>query len=407
MSCNLLICSIRCCLKSLFFLSCFLYTYEAVVIVPVADMVGESLQCLAAANITVDMLYKQIPFTPQEGKYSCLRIHQLLFNERVFVELETEEEVKCHLYTVFYETFTPFKRNTSFWTQKKNIARLDMLKSTMHNAVPMAYSLDFATVNNDNIATLTVPMRSEQTQATYSGGTRFVRLPLLDTATHYAIALPQYTNNQWSIDFVEQECAVVQYPQEEQEIRQRFVATLKQWTHENSLMPCVFGGCSILDFYEENIFSPTTFTIDNEPMIGWMRENARYPYTGCDASGLIARAAQIVGIPYFYKNTTTARNNLKVIDPSKEVIQHGDLIWSPGHLMVIADITPCTIIEAVSYSSGYGIVHQLPLAMMFEGIATLDELINNYSNQQALVRLDAQGNSIRTIDNYCFLRLLA
>jgi len=70
------------------------------------------------------------------------------------------------------------------------------------------------------------------------------------------------------------------------------------------------------------------------------KANQEIAYSGFDASGLILRAAQIAGLPYFYKNSTTALANLHAVLPAR-LPKEGDILGAVGKglIVVVSDIT--------------------------------------------------------------------
>jgi len=128
------------------------------------------------------------------------------------------------------------------------------------------------------------------------------------------------------------------------------------------------------------------------------------PKTGLDCSGMIARAAQICGIPYFYKNTTIIERFLTPLAKGNKPIP-GDIIWIPGHVMVVADFINNTLIEVRGYKHGYSKIHEIPLNEEFKGINTYHDLTNAYHNNKAIIRLDSSGNERETITSLKLLQL--
>ena len=114
------------------------------------------------------------------------------------------------------------------------------------------------------------------------------------------------------------------------------------------------------------------------------------PATGFDCSGVILRAAQIAGLPYFYKNTVTILNNLKPLTATDELAD-GDLIWLPAHIMVVSDVAQQLCIEARHYAHGYGKVHEIPIQKVFGNIPHYAALKQAHLNQTPIDRLDRQG----------------
>ena len=125
---------------------------------------------------------------------------------------------------------------------------------------------------------------------------------------------------------------------------------------------------------------------------------------GFDCSNLILRAAQISQIPYFFKNTTTLKKNLKTISPN-EKLEAGDLIWVPGHVIVVADLDKNTIIESRSYSHGYGKIQEIPLNEEFKNINTFEDLLKHFFDNKKIKRIDKNKKTIADLKNYKILKL--
>ncbi len=71
-------------------------------------------------------------------------------------------------------------------------------------------------------------------------------------------------------------------------------------------------------------------------------ECTQHPMSGFDCAGIISRAAQMCGIPYYFKNTYTLAHYLKSLSIDTH-LQEGDLIWIPGHVMIVSDLkTACS-----------------------------------------------------------------
>src|SRR5205814_4688733 len=109
------------------------------------------------------------------------------------------------------------------------------------------------------------------------------------------------------------------------------------------------------------------------------------PKNGFDCSGVILRAAQIAGIPYFCKNTTTIAQCLTPLK-SEQQLREGDLILIKGHVMIVSDITKNLLIEARSYGHGYGKLHEISIDQVFEGIETYKDLCDAYYEKKVVKR---------------------
>lgn len=123
-----------------------------------------------------------------------------------------------------------------------------------------------------------------------------------------------------------------------------------------------------------------------------------------DCSCLVLRAAQIAGLPYYFKNTTTLVKNLNDV-PENESLEEGDLIWFPGHVMIISDLEKHELVDAVSYSSGHGILRSTPLAGFFEGITTYDQLRSVGKEKGKLNLLNKERAVYKTVDQFRLLRM--
>ncbi|MBA2306888.1 hypothetical protein H0W26_02005, partial [Candidatus Dependentiae bacterium] len=98
----------------------------------------------------------------------------------------------------------------------------------------------------------------------------------------------------------------------------------------------------------------------------------------------------ICGIPYFYKNTTTASQSMKTLE-AEELLNKGDILWCPGHLMVITDVENNLLIEAIGYGIGYGKLHEISVDKAFKEVKNFSELVSTYRKGLPLERLNSKG----------------
>ena len=183
-----------------------------------------------------------------------------------------------------------------------------------------------------------------------------------------------------------------------QEQIQSFLSLLKKFAHQkNCFIPYVWGGSSFtqcindsfIEIKAENKGEPTSFF--EYPNF------AMNPKPGFDCSSLVCRTAQIVGMPYFFKNTATIAKNLQEI--KDDSIEEGDLILllkggSYIHVMVISSLEDNLFIEAGSYKCGYGKVHECSLKKAFNGINSYKDLLNAAHNNEAVLRLHKNGSIV-------------
>lgn len=363
--------------------------------VPVADATGSPQGSIGK--------YNKMAFALEKGAHGCPRFHQLLFNEVIKILQERGEEIEAEISNVFYVDILG-RQTRNFWTLKKNIVKLkDIKNKNALFSIPKTYTDDIKT---NTTLTLRWPWYDLITKKFYSAGTRFVRVPEKDTNTAYGIKL--LNNSLSSVDsLVKKPYAVVSYPSNNEKKIKNFIALLKFWVAQNEKnnahIPYVWGGCSFIRAYDDN------FWLQKDKQHGayaeyWMRPEKTKPYTGLECSSLIFRAAQICGMPYYLKNSSTIAAYLKPIT-SKDTIQDGDIIWYPGHVIVISDIKNNQIIEAAGYMLGFGKTHELPLEKVFKNIKTCDQLKRVFHNKAQLVRLDINGKDFKRIKQITLLKI--
>ena len=178
------------------------------------------------------------------------------------------------------------------------------------------------------------------------------------------------------------------------------VTLLRSWASQEEVIPYIWGGCSIGPCCAPNKFICTEETRGKTELKLWRRPNN--PQYGCDCSGLILRAAQLVGLRYFCKNTTTAGKELSDVEGA---IEEGDLLLMKGHVMVISSLEENLVLDAVSYSSGYGCVRELRLRDAFEAIETYDDLLEVLVSKEPLKFKDSKGQVISSRGGLRIIRL--
>jgi len=167
-------------------------------------------------------------------------------------------------------------------------------------------------------------------------------------------------------------------------------------------IPYVFGGASCA--YAIKPGSPFEL-IKQESKSFWSYPDYEVDTkSGMDCSSLILRAAQIAGIPLFYRNTKTLERYLECIRAHVD-IEPGDIIWFKGHVIVVSDIEKNTCIEARGYSSRFGKVQEIALKDIFEHIDTFSELKYAFLNNMKLNLLSHTGLPIYAIDQFKILKL--
>ena len=129
------------------------------------------------------------------------------------------------------------------------------------------------------------------------------------------------------------------------------------------------------------------------------------PYTGYDCSELIMRMAQLAGINFVWKTSQVMSEQCAPLT-SDGFLEDGDLIWFPGHIVIVSSIANNEIIEARGYGSGYGCVHRIKLSECFKGIETYDNLVDAYFSQTPLFLCDKQGEVTKELPVFKILKLI-
>ncbi len=377
---------------------------NAVIVAPVVDVSGESL------SDKYD-LYSKFEYAPESGKFSCLRLHQLLFNELIRVIKETDKEVFCEFSSLFYYDDNDNIRNT-FWLPKHHIKYLDNIDKKDLKAIPKPYRLNHGSnqVYNYNILTLKAPWQDLITNKVYSAGTRFVRAIKYDKKEYsdfYSVFLLD-DNLKKTVSYVSKKLAVVNYGYDINSSINLFLSVLQQFIYDNnkSIIPYLWGGCSYIDRFESNLFYLKKFHYLGYKNKAWTRFGIHpnnYIKTGLECSSVILRAAQIAGLPYFAKNSQAIYNTLEPIKQT-EKIENGDILWYPGHVLIVSDVDKNLIIESVGYPLYYGKLHELKLNQIFKDINNYAELLSIYLNKGSIKRLNQFGQVFKKINNFSILK---
>jgi cell wall-associated NlpC family hydrolase len=297
--------------------------------------------------------------------------------------------------SAFYTPTASSSPQCTYWTRKEYSKPLaELTKSSRQKIVPIPapLSFDIPAVQTAHVVTLLNPVYDPVTTFTFSAGTRFTLakerpdgvlvwryIPSTQTfssmplkATDYSVHTTQKTK---------EECIAL------------FVAIARSWAHPDSAgraIPYVWGGVSIGDRYPKNGFITQTSTADPSLTYYEIPSLPRSPKMGLDCSGLILRAAQLAGIPYFFKNTKTIDLHMQSLK-RHEKLSEGDLILVQGHVMIVGSLTNNTLIEARAYDQGYGKVQELPVKAIFKDVPTLQRLVELHHAKQPVDRLDVHG----------------
>jgi hypothetical protein len=371
--------------------SSLLIATPAVVIVPIADAYGAlpistsiPLECKKAAD--------------------CPRLMQLLAHERVTIIKEQGDYALINAPHFFYITQEqPQQHHASCWIKKEHLCALQEIPNHDHLLpTPTAMTPPPAGSYAIAIAILKLPWQDHTTKIFYSVGTRFV----IDRITKkdYVVHMLDPLHKQMRLAHIPQKLCINLPTNASYKTRQEaYVTLVRSLAHlDKGFIPYVWGGCSFTHPYN-NFFE--VLPSSNDPTHSHIirKEFSYNPLPGFDCAGLILRAAQCCGIPFFFKNSTTIAHYMRPLQP-EETIEEGDIIWIYGHVMVVADIRHHTIVEARSHYHGFGKVHEISLNKEFKGMHTFEDLKRAFFSKQGLERLNAAGEVVQKITKFKILK---
>lgn len=282
---------------------------------------------------------------------------------------------------------------SSFWMKKTQAFVYDALPKDMQEAIP-------SPVNEyDNaVVALVYPWKE------LSVGTRFNRVPYWDTHHAYAVLVPHYESSMVQIDFVPRRDALSNEYRTHQEARACFVWLMNMLVDrvaelgDDRVIPYVRGGSSFVHAHVQSDFYRDAGA--------WYRDKAGGScYTGYDCSELVMRMAQIVGINFPWKMSHVMEKMLARLVPGDE-LQDGDIIWIPGHVMIVSDREKNEVIESRGYGVGYGCVHRIMLSELLDGIESYDDLLTRFYNKETVWLKDSHGNVIPKEHPFALLKLI-
>lgn len=386
---------------------------KAFVTLPVINLVGESVAHLFNNNQQIESFYQNIPTSwgPNNAdKKICPRIHQLLFNEAVLILQENTYEALVEIPNIFLHDHNNSQPSAChFWTLKKYLCGFEQLKVQgflPQQCIPEPISYQNPWPFDNYVVTLQYPFYDPITQQTYSAGTRFILISSDIINKQYKVLV--YWRTQEALIPIVLPYSKCFIGLQNTSLKKRlllFVETLRQWAHPfDGVIPLCFGGNSYTQV-KTGSFILMSKIINNEKLYYWQTTgNSTPPFTGFDASGLVLRASQLCGIPYFCKNSSTAAKSLPRI-PSLHALQEGDLLWVPGGLFVVSSLDKNLLIGVLSYQFGYGKVVELSVSQLFENVNSFEDLFYAYHNKLPLQQKDRSGATVRTVNDYAFLTL--
>jgi cell wall-associated NlpC family hydrolase len=373
-----------------------------VTIVPVTDLIGAELAHEAPQT------YAMLPASSAEKNCSsCPRMHQLLYNELVYITDQGEKQYKVAVPNSYFTT-DHHRKEHEYWVLKEHVVPLKELNSygVTQAHIPQPISFKKRRIKPGKTVALAHPYYDPITKQTYSIGTRFVLAPEQSNPNSVSVyAFDRSKKQLATVPIAKAKCCAQPEKTREEQVKQ-FVTLLKQWAHpEAGIIAYVWGGSSCTTNCSCHV--PTKKEGGIRPLAGsyyTCDTCIKNPRTGFDCSGLVLRAAQLAGIPLFCKNTRTLAAELSEVDTAEQ-IETGDLILIPGHVMIISDRARNLIIEARSYDHGYGKVHEIKLDREFKDIETFEQLYEHNTAGKPLLRLNAEGAVVEKVPFARIVRL--
>ena len=320
------------------------------------------------------------------------RAHQGLYNDIGFCSEETADKIKISYPHIVYGFNGKTKKPlSSFWAQKKHIAPLNELDDELLDAIPHPHYAQQPTI------VLTYPWKE------FSVGTRFKHIAEQDTKKTYAIKRIDHTTNTVVYDFIPKKHAIQEIKQDAHDTRKLFVKTINdlvdkvEKSGQNNVIPYVWGGSSFTKPYQDEAFHKKDGT--------WHRNEKHGTHDGYDCSEFVMRMAKIAGIDFPWKTTSMIERAKRALDSTDE-LEDGDLIWVPGHVMIVSNIKRNEIIESRAYASGYGCVHRITLEECFDGISTYDDLLHRYYAKEKIKFKNKDGTIAEKTYNFKLLKLI-
>ncbi len=373
----------------------------AICCVPIADVLG--------GPVSAEQFdwYEQ-PICADNICGACKRIDQLLFNEMVEVVgvCDDGKQVHIKLPGKMYETHQARTPRTDGWVARKNLLFVRDLKADRSDAkhLPPPLTLDKQDRAHQLQHTITLkePCPMPGTGTYFSVGTRFVIKQQIKNGYEVWWLNPNKENTLDVLRIPTHYCLTYNASLTTDQRRHLMIDLARNMIQRSGEVAYVWGGCSMIAPCYDKIEYP----IKKTGNLIFDRAQDSLPRNGIDCSGLICRTALMAGIYMPYKNSITMARNLREIHRVQD-IKVGDVIWIPGHVMLVSSLEKNLLIEARHYLHGYGRVHEIPLAEEFAGIKTYADLIQAINQKKPIMRKDRHGNHVQKLHDIKILSLTA
>lgn len=368
-------------------LSAFCTTdYNGFCSVPVADLLGGPIHDFFTIKST-KKAYKKLPYAEKSNNFSSPRIAQLIFNQPVIIKEQRAEEIKVEIPYLRYASTNG--SHFTYWTLASNITRL-----TNQNKI-------FTPLHTEKWFTLKQAVTLKGN--TYSAGTKFV----CAKKQKYTITVYVYNSNTHKPEKIRiKKNLGITPPEHFEDKKQLFVSLCKEWANpKNGFIPYVFGGLSIDHPLQDDTYTTKKASFTKpKPSIFYTRPHEPTIKTGIDCARMVLKAAEMSGLPLYAINTKELRKTLRPLKKD-EPVEDGDIIIWKGHAAIISDAQNGLMIEARSYDSGYGKIHEIPYYKQLQGITTTQKLMEAHFNKLPLTRLNKDGSKSHLIYDLEILKL--
>lgn len=370
-------------------ISCVLWCREAVFVKRVCELYSSYP---TADDIKRGLIPAKISWSGPNAK-ACLRVSQGLFNEVCDVAVDNGGSfVQVRQLNLFHQDKLQAKKQCTFWCSRADIRYIDELdpevvKTCIPEPViyePMELKNCYASASD--VVWLKVPVER------FSVGTRLV-------VKNKKLVWFNFEDGCLQSTVFDPDAVLFQKTYSDEEKRQLFISLLRSWidwaAEQKKRIPYVWGGRNLREAYPDGDFEEKSLQFSKKVLFWQLPGKNKDEITpldgvwsGFDCSGLVALAAQMSGIDgYFCKTTATIKALGKPL-AMNELIKPGDLLYVPGHVMVLdGDL----VIEASGYSSGWGGLHQIPIAKRFYGINDAKELYAALQSGKKLQCLSKSG----------------
>ncbi len=361
-------------------------SYNGFCCVPLADLLGGPINDFFS-TLSIEKAYTQLPYGESRGTLTSPRTAQLLFNQPVIIKEQRGKEVKIE---VPYLTYSLGKHtHFTYWTLASNITKL-----TKKNK-------PYVPLNGNNTFTLRHPMTLKG--KTYAAGTQFV----IEKSKQHRTQVYAYNPTiKEIIKLSIKNNSRITPPQDFKGKQKLLVQLCKEWAHQkDGIIPYVFGGASIGTPLRQDSFIKTkvNFTKGKQSTF-FTRKDSKTPLFGIDCSRIFTRAAHMVNLPLHATNTKELRRVLRPLKKD-ETIENGDIVVWNGHVAMVSDAKKGLLIEARSYDSGYGKVHEIPYHEQLKDITSTQKLVNAHFSKQRITRLKKDGTKNHFVYDLEILKL--